>query len=524
MSEYLHYDGTPCSVKGMPLSADECWTSLRSLYANRGVEAWNRDLPFHVTSNPHIADSYAQVVTRYVQDLHRAKQLVPEEPLYVLELGAGHGKFAFHFLQRIGEQRSLLGVGLPSVHYVMTDMCESNATQWLDHPRLRPYLEDGSLSAALLDVQDEGPVRLTLMNRPGLQLETFTNPVVVIANYVLDSLPQDAFRVSESKIWHNLRSRNGGSAAVGWVEEPADRAPYHDADLDSLLIEQADAVADGNFLFPLAALRGLRRLVEAAAGGMLLLAGDLDTSGLETMAGLPDIPTSDSSGPDFFYLPVDLSVVGRFLARLGASVVRHYPSQTLGLLAMVVGGQPNELAETIHACDVFLGRNSPQWFATAGRAIEELGAPSLDYWLSAAKGLCFDPYFLEATMPAVRAWAQPEALSPRRRKCLVDALERIHAEVYWIPGSPDSYFTLAMVYQEMGCLASALACYRASLAITGPVADTYFNMGLCERGNGHPAEALNWMAQAVELDPQHVLARGWVAQIAIESNAGSSPD
>jgi hypothetical protein len=508
-------------VSAIPLSANQCWNSLRSLYASRGVEAWNRHLPFHITSNPHIADSYAQVVTRFAQDLHRAGKLVPEEPLYVLELGAGPGKFAFHFLRRIGELRSSLNPGPPSVRYVMTDVSESNAAHWLDHPRLQPYLDDGSLFAALLDVQGEGLVRLAPLDRPGLQLETFANPLVVIANYVLDSLPQDAFRVSGSTIWQGLTSGDMGSATFGWVEEPAGRNPYGDADLDAVLVEQAGAVADGSFLFPLGALRGLRRILKAATGGMLLLAGDLDVSGLDTMPGLPELPASD--GSDFFYFPVDLSLVGRFLARLGAPVVRHYPSLSLGLLAVATGSQPDELAETIHACDVFLGRNGPQWFGAAGRAIEETGAASLDHWLSAAAALCFDPYFLEATIAAVRAWAQPESLSPRRRERLAETLERIRAEVYWIPGSPDSYFTLAMLYQEMDCLDPALVCYRDSLAVTGPSADTFFNMGLCERGRGRPEEALGWMARAVDLDPQHVLARGWIAQIALESDPGSSP-
>jgi len=253
---------------------------------------------------------------------------------------------------------------------------------------------------------------------------------------------------------------------------------------------------------------------------MLLLADDLDASGLDTKPGLPELSASDRS--DFFYFPVDLSFVGRFLARLGAPVVRHYPSLSLGLLAVAIGSQPDELAETIHACNVFLGRNSPQWFQAARRAIEEMGAASLDHWLSAATALCFDPYFLEATIRAVRAWAQPESLSSRRRERLAEALERIRAEVYWIPGSPDSYFTLAMLYQEMGCFDSALACYRESLAVTGPSADTFFNMGLCERGRGRPKEALGWMARTVDLDPQHVLARGWIAQIALESGPGSS--
>src|SRR5689334_19486866 len=76
------------------------WDLQQYYFAAKGVEAWRQDeVPHYVTSNPTVANSYAEVVFAFLRDQNR---LTPgDEPLYLCELGAGSGRFAFHFLKRL---------------------------------------------------------------------------------------------------------------------------------------------------------------------------------------------------------------------------------------------------------------------------------------------------------------------------------------------------------------------------------------------------------------------------------------
>ena len=79
----------------------------RDFYAQRGLKAWNEDLvPSYITNNPFIAEIYAGIVAAFLQDCMSSAQrgypsLSPENPLRILELGAGTGKFSYLFLRKL---------------------------------------------------------------------------------------------------------------------------------------------------------------------------------------------------------------------------------------------------------------------------------------------------------------------------------------------------------------------------------------------------------------------------------------
>ena len=92
----------------------------------------------------------------------------------------------------------------------MTDFTQRTVDFWLRHPPLLPLLEAGVMDVAVFDADppgagpDPGPVELKLQysgtvlsaKSPGTLLNPGggLNPVVVVANYVFDTLRQDAFQ------------------------------------------------------------------------------------------------------------------------------------------------------------------------------------------------------------------------------------------------------------------------------------------------------------------------------------------
>ena len=67
-----------------------------------GVEAWRQgEVPHYVTSNPTMANSYAEIVFALWRDQQRPGQpdKASDEPLYLCELGAGLGPVCLSFSQ-----------------------------------------------------------------------------------------------------------------------------------------------------------------------------------------------------------------------------------------------------------------------------------------------------------------------------------------------------------------------------------------------------------------------------------------
>lgn len=89
----------------VPLSQSLIWRLQRDFYAQRGLKAWTEDLvPSYITNNPFIAEMYAQIVAGFISDCMQPAQrapLSPENPLRILELGAGTGKFSYLFLRKL---------------------------------------------------------------------------------------------------------------------------------------------------------------------------------------------------------------------------------------------------------------------------------------------------------------------------------------------------------------------------------------------------------------------------------------
>src|SRR5215471_5307319 len=102
----------------VPLSQSVIWRLQRDYYVQRGVKAWSDDkVPTFITSNPFTAEIYARIAFGFLRDCG-------EEPLRILELGAGTGKFCYLFLRHFSELLRSEGIDSQAIRYCMTDCAE----------------------------------------------------------------------------------------------------------------------------------------------------------------------------------------------------------------------------------------------------------------------------------------------------------------------------------------------------------------------------------------------------------------
>src|SRR6185295_12197231 len=80
------------------LSRSLLWRLQRNYFEQRGIEAWSSGaVPHHITSSPFIADAYARVVMGFLRDW---STLDHSQPVHIVELGSGSGRFAYSFLKK----------------------------------------------------------------------------------------------------------------------------------------------------------------------------------------------------------------------------------------------------------------------------------------------------------------------------------------------------------------------------------------------------------------------------------------
>jgi tetratricopeptide (TPR) repeat protein len=75
------------------------------------------------------------------------------------------------------------------------------------------------------------------------------------------------------------------------------------------------------------------------------------------------------------------------------------------------------------------------------------------------------------------------------------------------PGENVLAFQCGVILLELRFFAEALEMFKASQQVLASTAATSYNLGLCCQGLDRPAEALAYMMEACELDPQFEPAR-----------------
>ena len=162
------------------------WDLQRAFYTEQGIAAWrNGTVPHYVTSSSYMAASYAKMVYAWAKDQISAGH----KHVRVIELGAGSGQFTFHFLYHLTElwDGDHLAEQVLPLTYAMSDLSAANREFWHTHPKLKRWFENGLLDSAHFDVETNDQLLLEKANQVW-EANDQKGPVLVIANYVLDSI------------------------------------------------------------------------------------------------------------------------------------------------------------------------------------------------------------------------------------------------------------------------------------------------------------------------------------------------
>lgn len=261
------------------------WQAQRDYYEEKGIKAWNNDqVPQYITSNPMIAGSYAEMIFAFLQD--RKNMGHGSETVYIVELGAGAGRLAFHVLHELCQLIDFAGISLPSFRYIMTDLAADNVMAWKEHPAFQKFITEGLLDFAQFDAVQDSVLNLVVSGTTICEGD-LAQPLIVVANYFFDSIPQELIYIGNGNVYET----------DVYVEQPEDYDSLHSSEwLDhiSLRYEHRRApeyeqetypyrnvislyeeeLEDSHVLFPAAGLACLERLNRLSQCGFLLITAD----------------------------------------------------------------------------------------------------------------------------------------------------------------------------------------------------------------------------------------------------------
>ena len=521
--------------QGQPLSRSRLWQLQRAYFARAGIQAWRQaTVPHYITSNPFIAQAYARAVLGFLRDCHAGAggefaPLDSDQPLYIVELGAGSGRFAYHFLKKFRAILEASPLKDLSVRYVMTDLSESLLDYWRAHAWLKPLVAAGHLDFARHDAESEAPLVLDCgaVLAPGRVM----NPLVVIANYCFDGLPADAFRIEQGQLYESLVTLASSQpepdvadpdmlprVTISYEPRPVDGDYYHDPDLDDILQHYRRTLAPTHLLFPCAALRCMRQLSRLAAGRLLLLSADKGYSHAEDLLDR-DAPGMAAHGSISFM--VNYHALGRYVLAQGGQFL-HTPHRHahIEVGAFLLGRHPGGYPETRLAYTEAVERGGPDDFFGLKKGIE-MSYDALDAQQLLA--------YLRLSGWDANVFA---GCCPTLAKHAASASEDLRQEMYWACrhvwdtyypiGEPhDLAFQIGTLLSDLGFYAAAIEFFERSIALYGLDPATAYDIALCYNDLHRWEEALACVDQALTLDPSLEAARALRIQVQAQLQRGA---
>ncbi|HXZ29369.1 MAG TPA: SAM-dependent methyltransferase [Terriglobales bacterium] len=498
-----------------PLSQSLLWQRQRDFYVERGPKAWSEDLvPQYITNNPFLAEIQAGLVAAFLEDCQQAEAgapaLSPAHPLRILDLGAGPGRFACLFLRHLTARLAQRGLAPGSIRYCMADCAPASLAAWRANPYLADFAARGLLDFALYE-SGQPLASLLAGAAPGA--------LVLIANYLFDSLPQDAFVISAGAISEALlttRSPQPGAGTtpalsqlqLSWRNVPLRPQRYPDPSWNQILEHYRSRLPAATVLFPTAALQLLEEARRAAAHApLLLLAADKGYTAEDDLALSQGPPTLEFHGPDCFSQTVNFDALAKYVsAGGGAALLPDKRSANLSLCAFLRGRRGERFPQTAAAYRESQQAFGPDdLFSLLGWLNAQLESLSLPQALAVLRLTRWDPIALLRLFPVITRQLGGAA---RERSDLRQAVLRTWANRF--PVHPDENvlaFDCGVILLELRYFADALPLFQASEQMLGRSAATSYNLGLCALGLGRSDDALAFLRAACELDPDFEPAR-----------------
>jgi tetratricopeptide (TPR) repeat protein len=514
-----------------PYDSSSLWRLHDAYFTRTGANAWIRgDVPYLATCSYAMARQHARVLVALVADLADTGVLGPDEPVQVLEVGSGLGRFAVHLFRALERACGPAGVALRRrLRYLLSDYSRKNVSEAVAFPSLAGLQRTGQVVPAIFDV-----------TRPDRLVDLDGAPIAgklaaAFASYLCCALPpkilrkgpegwtQKLARVSleppagidpgrpAAELWQQLLDDPARAPVVvepsfGW--ELVDLARVFPEPLHRTVLEEVTApFAEATAVYPIQFLDFARALAPRMAAGGALFVTDFGVPEAADLAVARD--ANPSRYGNSLCHAVNFPFFDVFCRQLGLGLLRtRQPLQSLHRLAVRYGAPVTPRLEEAFQRAHVRDERSERLIDMRGAAVTE--AKAGDHKAAARlyrRCLRLDPldpelhlrlaeccFELGLDRLALRALRRGRALELARTADFDFLLGRLYYRLADYPRArrafrralrveqhPATYANLGMTYDRLGERPRALRSYRRALALApeGETANTV-RRKLCE--------------------------------------------
>jgi hypothetical protein len=470
-----------------PFSESLIWQLNRNFYQDTGIEAWSKGIvPHQMTSNSMVGKTYAELILGFLKDLAAKGQT--KETVYILELGAGHARLAFHIIKHLEALKALLDIKLPPYCYILSDIVEDNLNFFKNHRQLQSYFEQGILDYAYFDAIGSTKIHLGSSDIE-IEAKDLNQPILAIANYFFDSIPNDLFLVKDKTISTCSIALNSSinpkeaktidllkNVQVSYQKTLLSDTFYPNAISNEILEEYKNTLTNSHVFFPQKGFECLNNLMSFSKKGLMLLSMDKGFHEIQDIDQKeePDIITHGS-----FSLWVNYHALGQFCQKKGGKALFPiYSTFHLELGCFFFLPESNSYQHTNIAYQRFVNNFGPDDFNSIKKlAYRSLAKLTLVELIALLRLSAYDSTFFIKTLPQFKAASQRINFDQRKR--LAESLHQVWNLFFDLKESYDLPYELGGFFYDLGFYEEALVYFQYAIDNLGQKEDIYYNQILC---------------------------------------------
>jgi tetratricopeptide (TPR) repeat protein len=466
-------------------SESSIWQLNRDYYEEAGIDAWRSGVvPHHVTSNSMVGRTYAELILGFLRDV--SEQGNTTDVVYILELGAGHGRLSFHILQHLEILIRLSSQVLPPFCYILSDIVEEDLDFYRNHNQLQKFFDKGCLDIAYFDAVESQEIKLRYSGKL-IERSDLNQPIVALANYFFDSIPVDLFRLEDDKIYSCMVCVDTSKTVMGdsstienikleYKETLVANTFYNDAVDNEILSEYSSKDLSTYLFYPRKSMHCLHNLSSLSKKGLMVLSMD---KGFHVLSELDKKEKPDVIKHGSFSLWVNYHALGAYCKNKGAKVLfPDYSNFHIEVACFLMLSNEDSYNNTIGAYERLVNNFGPDDFNTIKKmSYRNARHLELSEIIAVIRLGASDSSLFMRLLPMIKLHVKQISLEDRIR--LVQLLRQVSHFYFHIGESDDVVFAIGGLYYDLGCYEESLNSFRQSVTNYGPKEDSYYNMALC---------------------------------------------
>lgn len=508
--------------KDCSFSKSMVWTTSRNYYIEKGVEAWSESVPFYITSNAFIAKQYADLLLSAMQSWVDANPSSEPPCFPVLEIGAGCGQLAFLIIRSLNESMQTLHLDNFSFQYIISDLSAKNLAFIAEHSLFKPFIETNQCRFSVFDLENDNSIDLLPTDSHPAETLSPKTPLLLVANYLFDSLTSDVFyvnkgQIQEAKVSLSTEKKNLNNGApkdwekvtLSFSKEPISGEHYDDEHFNHILNSYKDSLDSTHVIFPIGSLNALKRLKTISQQPLMVLLSDKcfnDTTEMEEQ----EPPELDVHGS--FSTMVNLDALTQYcLSHDGHSIIPT-PRDGLTTAILTMGINPQHFPLLNYNIQQHLERFNPTDFFNLYDALSDHHSKwTLEQLSGILSASNWDPGLFSVVEERLQSVLEKN--NTQVVDYVLNKLALVGDQFYPIPAAEDVYFQIASICYSLDHYETAIGYFERSLDFYPNEDEALFNLGLCYFYLDDHGNALTYVKKALAIDPNNASYRDTITDI-----------